>query len=71
MALARKCDVCGEFYDRYNEIGNEPNGFTLTKTTHDRQRINKEKLDCCPDCMEYLWDFINSRRPPKESENDG
>ena len=29
MALARKCDVCGRFYESYNEKKNSenPNGF--------------------------------------------
>lgn len=43
MALARKCDRCGVFYDRYNE----DNTYNICK-----------QFDLCPKCKDELIKWI-------------
>lgn len=62
MALARKCDRCGAFYDRYNEDEScnieKTNAmafiFHYGNNTHD---ICKQ-FDLCPDCKDELVKWI-------------
>ena len=52
MAKAYKCDRCGKLFERslLPEIG----VFT------DAYRIKDNKLDFCPECQQYLEDWLNT-----------
>ena len=60
MALARKCDVCGRFYESYNEKKNSenPNGFMFLSIDTTNQYFSYGKTDCCPVCMESILKHI-------------
>ena len=50
MALARKCDICGGFYDWVN--GDDiPNNMTLSRFGPNSSISDwSKKYDICPDC---------------------
>lgn len=62
MALARKCDRCGVFYDRYNENKSynveDTNSMAFTfrysNNTHDVCKY----FDLCPKCKDELVEWI-------------
>ena len=58
MALACKCDRCGEYYDIPDMYVNR---ITVTETS----LVGRNNLkDLCPDCTEKLREFM-------EGKNDG
>lgn len=62
MSLARKCDICGKFYENYGKsnIGNlfnEPNTIEFIYAGHSDMRLNR--YDCCPECMAEITRVIN------------
>lgn len=68
MANAKKCDVCGGFYEPYNEANNSknPNGFsTMSIDCYGKYWMYK-KLDCCPECMSAITEFISSLNPKRK-----
>ena len=60
MAIAKKCDICGKLYERYNEERDDkrPNGFKLISTDSERKFHGYGAIDCCPDCMESILQHI-------------
>ena len=64
MADAKKCDICGTYYDRYNTSkagGVCPNQITFQQET--TTSVNDFKTyDACPNCLKDIADFIESRR---------
>lgn len=61
MAIAKKCDVCGKFYEPYNEK-NDPknvNGFMLINIDKERKYYVHNVTDCCPECMDSILNYIN------------
>lgn len=52
MALARKCDICGKYFDYSHN--------TISVTTGQREGTNIEK-DACNDCASLFKDFIESQ----------
>lgn len=53
MANAKKCDICGEYYDHYQYV-NLKNGMTLNGCMLRFATDNGtswSSLDLCPDCM--------------------
>lgn len=74
MALAKKCDICGDYYDPYEvEMdGKKLNGFTWTWA--DVLEANEflcpmdEAIDCCPECMRKIQHFVKTLRNVSESE---
>ena len=69
MAIAKKCDICGKLYERYNELEdqNKPNGFRLMSIDENKKYYVYEVTDCCPDCMESILQHIKRLK----GENDG
>ena len=65
MAAAKKCDICGSYYDEYNTNNNEQNCWKLTNEyVHNNNYL--KYYDCCPDCMRSIKDYIDSLKPKKE-----
>lgn len=58
MALAKKCDICGKFYEPYSvKEDKEPNGVAFIHVNDrngDWWAAGRGKLDCCPECMESI-----------------
>ena len=70
MAIAKKCDICGKLYERYNELEdqNKPNGFELISIDPEGKFYGYGDIDCCPDCMESILQHIERL---KGGRNDG
>lgn len=68
MATAKKCDLCGDLYEPYNEKHNEskPNGFMYLNIDKRENYYSNKVIDCCPACMNYIKDCIKSI--PKKGE---
>ena len=65
MAAAKKCDICGSYYDGYNMDNYEPNSLKLANEyVHNNNYL--EYYDCCPNCMRSIKDYIDSLKPKKE-----
>ena len=60
MAVAKKCDICGAFYETYNESKDErkPNGFMTLNIDSKQHYWSHEAVDCCPKCMESILNNI-------------
>lgn len=62
MALAKKCDRCGKFYEYY-PVGNRPGEYNavakVRRGSNGGTEYTSKPLDLCPDCMELLEIFIN------------
>lgn len=63
MSLARKCDICGKFYENYGKsnmgnLFNEPNTIEFIYAGHSDMRLNR--YDCCPACMGEITRVINN-----------
>lgn len=72
MSLAKKCDVCGKFYEDYIIINEnkEVNAFVLVCTEEDDRWSNSDDAtDCCPKCMRSILRHIKSLRPTMDSSN--
>ena len=48
MAIAKKCDICGKLYERYNERENQnkPNGFRLMSIDENKKYYAYKVTDC-------------------------
>lgn len=53
MANAKKCDICGVFYEPYNTGAKADLSNTVSLAYEDckGQRWTTEMYDCCPECM--------------------
>ena len=60
MALAKKCDICGRFYESYNEKKNaeNPNAIQFISIDTCRKYFSYGITDCCPDCMESILQHV-------------
>ena len=68
MAIAKKCDRCGEYFDRdsrgYNQVSID-NSFTLGNCL--------KSFDVCPTCMERFMQWMNDKAvivPVAKGEDD-
>lgn len=62
MALARKCDRCGKFYDNYN-MGDtislrKTNGIMFINVQYNNKYYSCKKFDLCPVCKDTLVDWF-------------
>lgn len=58
MAIAKKCDRCGKFYETYGDDF-KANAVILTylsKNEHFRHDINT--LDLCPECLDGINKYL-------------
>lgn len=62
MALAKKCDVCGKLYERYNEENNieDVNGIMFLNIDRVGKYFSHGTMDCCPECMKNIKEFIEN-----------
>ena len=73
MALAKKCDRCGKFYEHY-PIGEPPRTGTGNAVSRIRRgrdlgtKIALDIMDLCPDCMESFDRFMEGADIVKKSE---
>lgn len=61
MALAKKCDRCGQLHEHY-PLGNHPEVFNAIaicrRNATGTMECTKTVLDLCPNCMAQLEKFI-------------
>lgn len=52
MALAKKCDRCGKFYETYNATKDSENisGIMTLNLDDQRKYYSHEPIDLCPKC---------------------
>lgn len=62
MAFAKKCDICGMFYDEYGvkRDSKNPNGFMPVNIDHKGDYYNNPCVDCCPKCMATIMETIET-----------
>ena len=61
MAKARKCDICGEYYDGYN-LKNGSNGITFIRIHDDGSYTRvSDLIDLCPKCRVNVSALINGK----------
>lgn len=67
MAIARKCDVCGKFYEEYNTKRDKKNtnGFMFLNRLDNRNYYDHDPYDCCPECMTSIRNYVNALRGKK------
>lgn len=53
--LARQCDICGTFYDQYEDS----DSVALCKREMENKLHIKRTYDFCPKCMEKLENILN------------
>lgn len=69
MAKAKKCDICGKFYEMYNvrQDSRKPNGFQMLNIDADgRCYFSGPTVDCCPECMASIQNHIESLKGGKD-----
>lgn len=62
MALAKKCNRCGKYYDGYNS-GNNPkkiNGIIPVNIDHEGRYFSHSPIDFCPECKEDFERWLNN-----------
>lgn len=66
MSMAKKCDICGKFYEYYDTMvdGYPKNGIVLAVI--DQKGAYgfdaEDAMDCCPDCMKTIIYCIDRLR---------
>lgn len=66
MSLARKCDICGRFYENYGKsnmgnLFNEPNSIKLIFEGYGgTSEMITNRYDCCTACMGEITRVINN-----------
>lgn len=65
MALAKKCDICGRFYETYNSKNNQlkPSGIMFVNVCVDDTFYSGDVTDCCPKCMAAIMNAVDSLMP--------
>ena len=68
MSDARRCDICGNFYDiKLNEADGFAFFYTYNGTEH---RCYDRIKDCCPDCIKAIKDIMNLRNKINEEDKN-
>ena len=74
MATAKKCDICGKFYDMYGNSSAkqeliEPNTIYLGYTSPSTIGIDiHKKFDLCPGCLEKFYKLFIGEVKEKKNE---
>ena len=60
MAIAKKCDRCGLYYDEYNNKNNAEkiNGINLLIIDSDNRYFSHGPRDLCPACSNELMKWL-------------
>ncbi len=60
MAIAKRCDRCGKFYEYYSTDDNaNAVGLCLINKIGDAWIVKKSVYDLCPECLLAFDAFIN------------
>ena len=71
MAIARKCDRCGKFYEFY-PLGHKSqcNGVQRIYITITGGYDSGKPCDLCPECMKAFDEFMVNGKFVEENKND-
>lgn len=61
MSLAKKCDICGKYYEDYSMVfkNEKINAFVFVETDEEcRYNCSKDATDCCPECLSSITHHI-------------
>ena len=63
MALAKKCDRCGKFYEEYNTKydGKNINGILLLNIDCHEKYYTHGLIDPCPDCKDSFKEWLTNK----------
>lgn len=67
MADAKQCDICKTFYRPYNDIIGKSdlrNAIRFCKVRTDRQIVNDDIIELCPECLKKIEKFIKCDMVP-------
>ena len=68
--LARKCDLCGAFYDEIEDDLNCINGIAWINIDNKRKITIGDSYDLCPDCMITISYFITNRKRGADNDSE-
>ena len=62
MALAKKCDRCGNFYEPYNMTNDSKNinGIMTLNLDNLKKYYSHEPLDLCPECKDAFEEWMKN-----------
>ena len=62
MALAKKCDRCGKFYEAYNTTNDSENinGIMTLNLDDLRKYYSHKPLDLCPKCKDAFEEWMKN-----------
>lgn len=76
MSVARKCDRCGKFYDKYtiqdNRFTFEVNGIAIARIydSGECRAFDNDSYDLCKECFEDMFNFLMNPEQPKHARWD-
>ena len=65
MSLARKCDLCGTYYDTVTPVSRKwPYGLVMTQFVNkiDDIEVHSMMLDLCPQCLRDVQEFVKIKK---------
>ena len=72
MAIAKKCDRCGKFYEHY-PIGNIPGEYNAIEKVrlgkNGAVEYRSSDMDLCPDCMYSFVKFMKGSKVVEDKNN--
>lgn len=66
MSMAKKCDICGKFYEGYPGIS----GISFERMFMKSSDVQStaETFDCCPECMDAIKKHLDSLKRGMNNE---
>lgn len=67
MSIAKKCDVCGKYYESYNtkNKADEPNGIMFVNIDEQQKYYAHKPIDTCPSCIESIRSHLDTIKVKK------
>lgn len=72
MSLAKKCDICGKYYEDYSMVfkNEKINAFVFVETDEEcRYDCIKDGTDCCPECLSSITHHIRMLETKHSSDS--
>lgn len=72
MSLAKKCDICGKYYEDYSIVfkNEKINAFVFVETDEEcRYNCSKDATDCCPECLSSITHHIRMLETKHSSDS--
>lgn len=72
MSLAKKCDICGKYYEDYSIVfkNEKINAFVFVETDEKcRYNCSKDTTDCCPECLSSITHHIRMLETKHSSDS--